>query len=258
MVEAQAATMLISMVGKSATYTVSLAAKSTETLAKIAAFLLSLWKTSSVRGKVRIAKLLESGAQLSAVAMNKENYQRLQAMAKSEGIAYHAVHRQDIDGYLVTLKSEDLQRVKTIFEFYDMREADLKQPIEDVHKDEDAMYKMDEQDVREAANLEQEVQNNARMQQEDFDFEARKQEVIRQNGGADFEVWARGADKGNMPKNTTLYLKADQAVLDGLQRLRKNEKLREAKAVKELKQKKLVSMETKLPQIKSKKIGMQR
>ena len=120
MIEGQAATMMITLVGKSAETTVKVAAKSAEMLIKMAAFLASLWKKSSAKGQVKMAKLLESGAPLSAVAMNSENYKKFAELAKQESFMYHAAYREDIDSYLVTLKTEDLQRVKTAMQFYDM------------------------------------------------------------------------------------------------------------------------------------------
>ena len=118
--EAQAATMMITLVGKSAETTVRVAAKSAEALLKMVAFLASLWKKSSAKGQVKMAKLLESGAPLSAVAMNSENYKKFAELSKQESFIYHAAYREDIDSYLVTLKTEDLQRVKTAMQFYDM------------------------------------------------------------------------------------------------------------------------------------------
>ena len=80
--EEQAASMMVTMIGKGAETTVKLAGKSVDVLAKMAAFLLSLWQKSSLKGQVTMAKLLKSGGPLSAITMDNENYEKFVTISK--------------------------------------------------------------------------------------------------------------------------------------------------------------------------------
>ena len=403
--EGQAATMMITMVGKSAETTVKVAGKSLDVLAKMAAFLMSLWQKSSQKGQVNMAKLLKSGGPLSAITMDKDNYEKFVGISKEQMVPYHAAYRADNDTYLVTLKSDDLQRVKTAFEFWSISATkitdnvhdainpvieskpeaavdDILQPnemsisdfdrmveqnknnsdemrmvhdrfwplikqadpkrvsvvseaeyeafkkaahqegilfapcvkngeillayqvkdtertgqligrelpykemvgdaelqrrqvererkantpkIENVDKDEIADFRMDEQDAKEALALKNEVEVNAHEtyvneQKDSFDFEARKQEVLKQNDGVDFEEWQITAKPGEQPPaNLNLCLQTDQAVFDAIAKSEKTDKLNEAKAVRDLKTHKIEQIKEKMPKIKGKDIGFEK
>lgn len=116
--ESQAAMMMVSMVGKGAESTVRVAGKSMKELVKLAAFLASLWKKSNAKGQVKMLRLLKDGGELSAIAMNAQNFAAFERAAEDERVMYHAVHREDNDTYLVTLRSEDLSRLKTAMQFW--------------------------------------------------------------------------------------------------------------------------------------------
>ena len=408
--EEQAATMMISLVGKGAESTVKLAGKSVDVLAKMAAFLLSLWQKSSQKGQVNMAKLLKSGGPLSAITMDNDNYEKFVTISKDHMVPYHATYRADNDTFLVTLKSDDLQRVKTAFDFWSVSatkienvndvsnpaidsqpqeaqaaqaaESDILQPnemrisdfdnmveknkdnsdemrmvhgrfwpmlkqaepkrvsvvseaeyeafkkqasqegilfapcvkngeillayqakdtertaqligrelpykvmvseaelqhrqvererkantpkIENVDKDEVAEFRMDEQDAKEAQALKNEVEENAHNayvneQKDSFDFESRKQEVLKQNDGVDFEEWQKTAKPGEQPPaNLNLCLQTDQAVFDEIAKSEKADKLNEAKAVQNLKAQKVKQITEKIPKVKGKDIGLEK
>lgn len=399
--EEQAATMMITMVGKGAETTVKVAGKSIDVLAKMAAFLLSIWQKSSQSGQVNIAKLLKSGP-LSSITMDNYNFQKFVVLSKEQRVPYSAAYREDNNSYLVTLKTDDLQRVKAAFDFWEMAateqtenvfgtkspivdsqpvvtqdvvlqpnemrvsdfddmveknkdnsdemrivherfwpmlkqaeqkrvsvvseaeynalrkaapqegilfapcvkngeillayqakdtervgqligrelpykelvgDAELKRrqvdrerkantpKIENVDKDEIADFRMDELDAKEAQALNSEVEGNAHEafkneQKDSFDFEARKQEVLKQNDGVDFEQWQKTAKPGEKPPaNLNLCLQTDQAVFIEVAKSEKMDKLNEAKAVQNLKAQKVGQIKEKMPKIKGKDIG---
>lgn len=403
--EEQAASMMVTLVGKSAETTVKLAGKSVDVLAKMAAFILSLWQKSSQKGQVKMAKLLKSGVPLTAITMDQENYPKFVELAKQNRVPYHTAYRADNDSYLVTLKSDDLQRVKAAFDFWDVTATmqtgqvqdainpvidskpeaavdDILQPnemrmsdfdkmveqnkdnsdemrmvhdrfwpllkradpkrvsvvseaeyeafkkaasqegilfapcvkngeillayqvkdtertgqligrelpykemvgeaelqrrqvdrerkantskIENVDKDEIADFQMDELDAKEAQALKNEVEDNAQEsfeneQKDSFDFAARKQEVLKQNDGVDFEEWQKTAKPGEpAPANLNLCLRTDQAVFDQVAKSEKMDKLNEAKAVRDLKTQKIGQIKEKMPKIKGKDIGFEK
>ncbi len=405
--EQQAATMMVTMIGKGAEITVKLAGKSIDVLVKMAAFIMSLWQKSSQQGQVTMAKLLKSGVPLNAMTFDKDNYLKFVTLAKDQLVPYHAAYRADNDTFLVTMKSDDLQRVKASFEFWEVAESeqteevrenpvgeqtatpiieqntdDILQPnemrlsefdsmvernkdnsdemrmvhnkhwprlkhaeptrvsivsqaeydafkkqavqegilfapcvkngdiliayparstertsqligrdlpykdlvsdevlhhrqaererkantpkIENVNKDDVADFKMDELDAKEAQALKTEVEANAHdayinENKDSFDFAARKQEVLKQNDGVDFEEWMKTAKPGEQPPaNLNLCLQTDQAVFDEIAKSEKEDKLNEAKTVQDLKAQKTVQIKEKMPKVKGKEIGFEK
>ena len=53
--------------------------------------------------------------------MNKDNFMKFASLAKEDHVPYHAAYRADNDTYLVTIKSDDLQRAKASFDFWEFK-----------------------------------------------------------------------------------------------------------------------------------------
>ena len=227
--EEQAAMMMVTMIGKSTETSVRVAAKSTEALVRLAAMLASMWKKSTAKGQVRMARLLESGGELSAIAMNRENFEKFRALAEKQSVMYHAMRREDTDSFLITLRMEDMQRVKTAFDFYTEMPEELAEKRENVQKDESAF------DV-------------AGRPEDEEEFARRKEETLKKDGNVDIEAWRKHAAPGEkLPKNAALCLAATDDMLRKLEQERKTEKLNEAKVVGELKERKRNSIGQKTP-----------
>lgn len=119
------AMMMLQLAGKGFDMSFRLVARTMRELIHMAAFLRSLWVRSSAKGKVNMMRLLKDGGAISAVAMSADDFKNFEQVAKSERIMYHTAHREDNNTYLVTVRSEDLQRMQTALNFWTL-DADAK------------------------------------------------------------------------------------------------------------------------------------
>lgn len=109
--------MLLTIATKSLHYTTMITAKSAKGTVKLAAYLKGLWDRLPESGRVAMVDILKNGGPVANVAFTKEQFETFKNIAKDHGIVYAVEYREDIEGYLVTMRADDLARFDTVEKF---------------------------------------------------------------------------------------------------------------------------------------------
>lgn len=117
MVEEQTTRMMLTIATKSLHHTTAITAKTARGAVKLAAYLKGLWNRLPESGRVALVDVLKNGGSITNVAFTKAQFEAFEKIARDHNIVYAVEYRADMEGYLVTMRADDLTRFDTVEKF---------------------------------------------------------------------------------------------------------------------------------------------